>query len=158
MEIKGTKRKISVLICYEDILPSFTNKMVGHADPELLVNITNDAWFGDTTEPWEHLALAKLRAIEHRRYLVRSTNSGVSAIVDPVGGVVSHTKTFVADAQEGTIHWMRGRTVYETVGDSLWWITAIGMVVVSFRRRNADGTSQDEPEKPAAKAPKKKTS
>ena len=50
--------------------------------------MTNDAWFGDTTEPWEHLALAKLRAIEHRRFLVRSTNSGVSAIIDPVGRVV----------------------------------------------------------------------
>lgn len=74
VEIRETKHKVSVLICYEDILPGFTNRMVAHADPELLVNITNDAWFGDTTEPWEHLALAKFRAIEHRRFLVRSTN------------------------------------------------------------------------------------
>jgi apolipoprotein N-acyltransferase len=91
LDVKGVKHKVSVLICYEDILPSFTNKMVAYADPELLVNITNDAWFGDTTEPWEHLALAKFRAIEHRRFLIRSTNSGVSAIIDPMGGVVSHT-------------------------------------------------------------------
>lgn len=150
MEIKGTKRKISVLICYEDILPSFTNKMVSHADPELLVNITNDAWFGDTTEPWEHLALAKFRSVEHRRYLVRSTNSGVSAIIDPVGGVVSNTKTFVADAQEGTIRWLRNHTVYETVGDSVWWLATLGMVYASFRRRS----TEDEPEKPAAKPSK----
>ena len=51
----------------------------------MIVNVTNDAWFGDTTEPWIHLALAQTRAVEHRRYLLRSTNSGVSAIIDPVG-------------------------------------------------------------------------
>ena len=135
LDVKGTTHKISVLICYEDILPSFTNRMVAHADPELLVNITNDAWFGDTTEPWEHLALSKFRAIEHRRFLVRSTNSGVSAIVDPMGGIVTNTKTFVAEAQEGTVRWMRGHTVYEMVGDVPWWLLALAMGYVSFARR-----------------------
>jgi len=91
VDIKGTEHKVSALICYEDILPGFTNRAVGHADPELIVNMTNDAWFGDTTEPWQHLALAKFRAIEHRRFLVRSTNSGVSAIIDPNGAIVEGT-------------------------------------------------------------------
>jgi len=135
LDIKGTKHKVSVLICYEDILPSFTNRAVAHADPELLVNITNDAWFGDTTEPWEHLALAKFRAIEHRRFLVRSTNSGVSAIIDPLGGVVTNTKTFVTDAQDGVIRWMRSHTVYETLGDAPWWLVTLAVAVASFRRR-----------------------
>lgn len=134
LDVKGTKHKVSVLICYEDILPSFTNRMVAHADPELLVNITNDAWFGDTTEPWEHLALAKFRAIEHRRFLVRSTNSGVSAIIDPMGGVVSHTKTFTAEAQEGVVRWMKAHTVYEMVGDAPWWLLAVAMAYASFAR------------------------
>jgi apolipoprotein N-acyltransferase len=135
LDVKGEKHKVSVLICYEDILPGFTNRAVAHADPDLLVNITNDAWFGDTTEPWEHLALAKFRAIEHRRYLVRSTNSGVSAIIDPMGGVVTNSKTFVADAQEGTIHWLHGGTVYEMVGDAPWYLIALGMLYASFRPR-----------------------
>jgi apolipoprotein N-acyltransferase len=134
VEVKGQKHKVTVLICYEDILPGFTNRAVAAGDPELLVNITNDAWFGDTTEPWEHLALAKFRAIEHRRFLVRSTNSGVSAIVDPLGGVVSHTKTFVAEAQEGTVRWMRGTTVYEVVGDLPWWLLALGAGYACFSR------------------------
>jgi apolipoprotein N-acyltransferase len=134
LDVKGTKHKVSVLICYEDILPAFTNDMVAHANPELLVNITNDAWFGDTTEPWEHLALAKFRAIEHRRFLIRSTNSGVSAIIDPVGGVVTNTKTFVAEAQEGVVRWMRGTTVYEIVGNVPWWLLALGMAYASFQR------------------------
>ena len=79
---------MSTLICYEDVLPRFTRSAVREGNPHLLVNITNDSWFGDTQEPWVHLALAKFRAVEHHRALVRSTNSGVSAFVDPVGRVI----------------------------------------------------------------------
>lgn len=135
VDVKGEKHKVTVLICYEDILPSFTNRAVAHAEPDLLVNITNDAWFGDTTEPWEHLALSKFRAIEHRRYLVRSTNSGVSAVIDPIGGVVTNTKTFVPDAQVASIRWLHGGTLYEVVGDAPWYLVAVGMLVASFRPR-----------------------
>jgi apolipoprotein N-acyltransferase len=136
VEVKGQKHKVTVLICYEDILPGFTNRAVAAGDPELLVNITNDAWFGDTTEPWEHLALAKLRAVEHRRFLVRSTNSGVSAIVDPMGAIVTNTKTFTAEAQEGTVRWMRSHTVYETVGDAPWWLVTAAIAYACFRARS----------------------
>ncbi|MCL2778833.1 MAG: apolipoprotein N-acyltransferase [Polyangiaceae bacterium] len=136
IDMKGQAHKVSVLICYEDILPAFTNRMVSHANPELLVNITNDAWFGNTKEPWEHLALAKFRAIEHRRYLVRSTNSGVSAIVDPVGSLVTTSKVFVEEAQASEIHWLQGRTAYEIVGDVPWYLVAFGIVIASFRRRS----------------------
>ena len=75
------------------------------AQISLIANLTNDAWFGDTTEPWIHLALAKLRAIEHRRYFVRSTNSGVSAIIDPVGRVVVSTPTFEQTARVSEVRW-----------------------------------------------------
>ena len=140
----STTHKAAVLICYEDIIPAFTNALVGATDPDILVNITNDAWFGATTEPWEHLALAQLRAVEHRRFLVRSTNSGVSAVVDPVGRLVAHTE--VRDVQEGsfdsadsllaTVHWMHpGKTVYEIVGDALWWLISAGLVIAAFVRR-----------------------
>ncbi len=137
--------KAAVLICYEDIIPAFTNALVGSTDPEILVNITNDAWFGATTEPWEHLALAELRAVEHRRYLVRSTNSGVSAVVDPVGRLGAPTE--VRDVQEGsytsadsllaTVHWMQAgkKTVYEIVGDSVWWLISAALAVAAFARR-----------------------
>jgi apolipoprotein N-acyltransferase len=133
----GRKHQVTTLICYEDILPSFTRAAVNasHGESELIVNITNDAWFGDTTEPWEHLALAQLRAIEHRRYLVRSTNSGVSAIVDPVGRVLSHTKTFQQETLRAKIHWMRASTVYEALGDAPWWIVAVAVSVMAFVQR-----------------------
>jgi apolipoprotein N-acyltransferase len=140
----GSKtHKVAVLICYEDIIPAFTNALVGATSPELLVNITNDAWFGATTEPWEHLALAQLRAVEHRRFLVRSTNSGVSAVVDPVGRVVANTE--VRDVQEGswktsdsliaTVRWMQGGTVYEAVGDAPWWLVSAAIGVLAFVKR-----------------------
>lgn len=132
---KGGTHKVTALICYEDILPGFTNKAVRHGDPELLVNMTNDAWFGDTSEPWEHLALAQFRAIEHRRYLVRATNSGVSAIVDPVGRVIAHTGTFKVETLDAMVHWMRGTTVYEVVGDAPYYLAALFLVFAAFRKR-----------------------
>src|SRR5690348_1986099 len=114
--------RISTLICYEDILPSFVNGMVAHASPDLLVNMTNDKWFGDSTEPWIHLALAKLRAVEHRRYLVRATNSGVSAIVDATGRVVAHGGTFDAEQLVGEVRFLSSKTVFEALGDIPYWI------------------------------------
>jgi apolipoprotein N-acyltransferase len=138
--VKGVTHPVSALICYEDILPSFTNRVVAHARPQLLVNMSNDAWFGDTAEPWEHVALAQLRAIEHRRYLVRSTNSGVSAFVDPVGRVMLHGGTFDAEALDAIVHWMDSSTVYESLGDKPWIALAVALFVGAFvRRKSAAG-------------------
>jgi apolipoprotein N-acyltransferase len=141
VDLGGVKHSIAMLICYEDILPSFTNKLVAATSPELLVNMTNDAWFGNSSEPWEHLALAQFRAIEHRRFLVRSTNSGVSAVVDPVGRVIEHTTPFEEVATRGTVRWMTGRTVYETVGDAPYWLLAAAVVAASFVKRRGGATA-----------------
>ena len=147
----GVTHKVTTLICYEDILPGFTNAAVraSNGESELLVNMTNDAWFGDSSEPWEHLALAQLRAIEHRRYLVRSTNSGVSAIVDPVGRVMSHTGTFRQETLREKIHWMRAHTVYETIGDAPWWLATVGVLAMAFRRRRTDAKAEVTPAAPS---------
>ncbi|MCL2447530.1 MAG: apolipoprotein N-acyltransferase [Polyangiaceae bacterium] len=135
LDVHGEKHTVSALVCYEDILPRFTNEAVRHANPELLVNLTNDAWFGDTAEPWIHLALTQMRAIEHRRYLVRGTNSGVSAVVDPVGRVVTHGSTFHQEAFTAPIRWMRGWTVYEILGDWPWLFVSLGAFAAAFWRR-----------------------
>ena len=129
---------VSALVCYEDILPGFVNSALNRGEAEMIVNVTNDAWFGDTTEPWIHLALAKMRAIEHRRYLLRSTNSGVSAVIDPVGRVVAHSGTYRQETVDAVAHWMKGpKTIYEIVGDVPWWLVAIGIVAMGFFRRPA---------------------
>ncbi|MRG90788.1 apolipoprotein N-acyltransferase [Polyangium spumosum] len=129
------EHKIGALICYEDILPSFVQKLVKHGDPDLLVNLTNDAWFGDSTEPWIHLALAKLRAVEHRRFLVRATNSGVSAIVDATGRVVVHGGTFKEETIIGDGRFMRAWTLYSAIGDIPWYLTTAAIVAMGIWSR-----------------------
>jgi apolipoprotein N-acyltransferase len=85
------RRYLGPMICYEDIIPAFARRLFDHQGhqppPNLLVNITNDAWFGATSEPYEHLALAVFRAVEHRVDLVRAVNTGVSAFIDATGRV-----------------------------------------------------------------------
>lgn len=127
--------RISALICYEDILPSFVNKAVNHADPDLLVNLTNDTWFGDSTEPFIHFALAKLRAVEHRRYLVRATNTGLSGIIDPIGRTILHGRNFEEEALLGEARFMHATTGYEILGDYPWYLVALLIGFMAFRVR-----------------------
>ena len=130
---------ITALICYEDILPGFVNAIVAHAQPELLVNLTIDTWFGRTSEPWQHVGLAAMRAVEHRRYLARATNSGVSAIIDPSGRVIVHGGVFEEEAIVGEARWMRSTTVYEILGDAPLYACAVAIAVMALveRRRFA---------------------
>ncbi|RMH44492.1 MAG: apolipoprotein N-acyltransferase [Deltaproteobacteria bacterium] len=90
----GRTWRIGPLICYEDILADFGRQLAAKR-PHVLVNITNDAWFGDTSEPWEHLALSVFRAVELRADLVRAVNTGVSAFIDATGRV--YAKTYAMD-------------------------------------------------------------
>ncbi len=113
--------KYGMLICYEDILPRFVSKAM-ESEPDILVNITNDAWFGATREPIIHLALATLRSIEHRRFMVRSTNTGISAFIDPAGRILGETPVF---ARANTVHEVASlqvRTIYSRIGDLLGWV------------------------------------
>ncbi len=128
---------IATFICYEDLLPGFINDMLRQQNSHLLVNMTNDAWFGDSTEPYLHLALAKLRAVEQRRFLVRSTNSGVSAFVDPVGRNLSETRTFVEAADAQTIAWLDGTTPFRLLGQLPMYLLALLTGAAAFRQRRA---------------------
>lgn len=93
---------LSISICFEDILAERVRLDVARTQAELLVNLTSDRWFKGSTAVDFHLALARLRAIEHRKYLLRSTRDGVSVIVDSTGGIVavadrSHTSVIGAE-------------------------------------------------------------
>jgi apolipoprotein N-acyltransferase len=87
MHVKGHPA-FGVLICYETIFPDLARTAVGKG-ANMLINITNDGWFGDTAAPHQHLAMAGMRSVENRVWLVRSANTGVSAAFDPTGRMVS---------------------------------------------------------------------
>jgi apolipoprotein N-acyltransferase len=121
LEIKEKGIKIAPLICYEDIIPSFSRRFVSKG-ANLLVNITNDAWFGKSFEPYQHLSFSIPSAVETRRYLVRATNTGISAIIDPVGRVVAKTKIFERTTLNGKVGIMDGeKTLYTKIGGAFSW-------------------------------------
>lgn len=84
---------VSALICYEDVVTDLAREATLKG-AELLVNLTNDGWFGDTVAPKQHHMIAAFRAIENRRYLLRSTNTGLTAMVDPLGRTTSSIKPY----------------------------------------------------------------
>jgi apolipoprotein N-acyltransferase len=128
--------RIATPICYEAIRPELVRRMIRETAPHLLVTLANDAWFGDSQEPWLHLGLAQLRAIEHRRWLVRATNSGVSAIVDPAGRVVARTGLLTRENLHGTVHPLAGTTIYARLGDWPGWAAlAVTILALAPRRR-----------------------
>src|SRR6185369_9898002 len=127
--------RIATPICYEAIRPEFVRRMMTTAHPHLLVTLANDAWFGDSHEPWIHLALARLRAVEHRRWLVRATNSGVSAIVDPAGRIVERTDLLTRATMRAVVHPLDGETVYDRIGDWPGWLSAVLVAVTLLVRR-----------------------
>jgi Apolipoprotein N-acyltransferase len=103
------------LICYEDVFGDLS--IQGLPDAAFLVNVTNDGWFGDTIEPHQHLQMARMRALETGRFLLRSTNTGVTAIVSPKGEIIAQAPLFKETALTGTITPMAGMTPYAGWGD-----------------------------------------
>lgn len=134
--LKLGRFRLGVLICYEDILPSFVRSAVQEGDPHLLVNITNDAWFGDTHEPWQHLALAKFRSVEHHRALVRVTNSGVSAVVDPVGRVITHSGVFERATLHAEVPMLENDSPFLWLGVWPGWLSWIAVAFFGFIRKH----------------------
>jgi len=132
---------LSVNVCYEDIFPVQVRTLMQggqeHRIPEAIFNLTNDSWYGDTIQPMEHLVLASFRAIEHRRPLVRATNTGISAIVDPVGRIDKRTAQWTRASLTGRIPLMQGRTVYAVLGDWFGWACAFIALLGIVRARQA---------------------
>jgi apolipoprotein N-acyltransferase len=120
--------RLGVMICYEDILPKFTLK-AAKLRPQLLVNITNDAWFGKTSEPALHLALAVFRTVENRLGLVRSTNTGISAFVDPAGRILQKTSIYGAETLLQQMPIMESSTPYQKTGDWPAYLAIAGLAL-----------------------------
>jgi apolipoprotein N-acyltransferase len=124
----ATGRRFSVMICYEVIFPAEVREFA-QAGAAFLVNITNDAWFGGSGAPYQHLAMAAMRAIENGSYLVRAANTGVSAVIEPTGAIAVQTPLFVEAAVVGTIRAREGTTPYTRYGDVVAWACVIFSIV-----------------------------
>jgi len=129
--------RIATPICYEVIVAPFVRRMVLAAHPQLLVTLANDAWFGDSQEPWIHLSLARLRAVEHRLWLVRATNSGISAVVDPAGRVVARTGLGTRENLRAEVRPRDSETLYARFGDWPGPLALLASVAALVRRRSA---------------------
>ena len=138
--------KVGMLICYEGTFPYITVD-TARRGAQVLVNITNDAWFGRSSAPYQHLAFYIFRAVETDRFVLRAANTGVSAIIDPRGRTTSHTDIFEAAVLRGTFGMRDGQTFYVRHGDyfvALCLIILLGLILGGFfvqRRAGRTGKS-----------------
>jgi apolipoprotein N-acyltransferase len=128
---------LGAFICYEAIYPDLVRQFTARG-ADLLVNVTNDGWYGRSSAPYQHLAMARFRAVESGRYLVRAANTGITAVVDPRGRVLEKTELFQVTALVRDVPFVSGSTFYARYGDVFAWgcfLAALGLTTVSFRRR-----------------------
>ena len=116
--------KVSINICFEVVFPQLSRAFCNRG-ATLLATITNDAWFGRTSAPYQHFAMSVLRAIENRRYLIRAANTGISGFVDPYGRILQKTDIFVQAGITGEIRWISERTFYTRFGDWLVYLSIL---------------------------------
>jgi len=118
--------KMGVLICYETIFDNISRKMV-NLGANFLVNITNDAWFGRTSGPYQHFSMIVFRAIENRRFVVRSANTGISAIISPTGKIIKKLPLGERGYIGGTIKLIKSKTIYTKLGN---WIVLLSLFII----------------------------
>ena len=131
-------RRIGAFICYEAIFPDLVRQFTREG-ADLLVNVTNDAWYGRTSAPHQHLAMAAFRAVENGKYLVRAANTGISAVVDPRGRVLERTPLFEPAALVRDVPLVPGQTFYSRHGDVFAWAcfaAALVLTLQSLRRHH----------------------
>lgn len=136
--LQAPQERIGISICFESIFPQIGRALV-RQDAELLVTITNDAWFKETWALPQHLAQGVFRAVETDRYFVQAANTGLSAIVDPHGRISASSAIAQAEVLRGTVDLRDGQTLYVRYGD--WFIylalglLALGLLQIAARRR-----------------------
>ncbi len=130
----GEEVKIGSLICYELIFPDLSRKFIKKG-ANLLVTITNDAWFGRTSAPYQHFSMGVFRSIENRVWLVRAANTGISGVIDPLGRIRSTTEIFTRKFLVESVCPGSFKTFYTFYGDVFLWgcvgisLLGIGAVV-----------------------------
>jgi apolipoprotein N-acyltransferase len=118
---------VSAIVCFESVFPGLVREFIRRGS-QLIINLTNDGWYGDSAAPYQHLLMSRWRAIENRRFLLRATNSGISAIVDPSGRIQVSTPLLKQDICIGKFAFVDHTTPYTRYGD--WF--ALACAIISF--------------------------
>jgi len=121
----GPPAPFGVVICYEGIFPELVREFV-RGGARLIVNMTNDAWFGRTSGPWQHLAMYPFRAVEHRVAVVRAANTGVSAFIAPTGKIVRRVPLYERTTAAERVPLRSRTTLYSRLGD---WLAYLALAV-----------------------------
>jgi apolipoprotein N-acyltransferase len=128
--------RISTAICYEVVYPELARRAVQRGS-ELLTTITNDGWYGQTSAPYQHFAMASMRAVEQGRFLARAANTGISGFVDPHGRVIEASRIFETAGLVADVGLVRTGTIYGTTGDLVPWVSIVVVAVaVGLARRH----------------------
>jgi len=136
--LQAGDKTLATLICYEIIFPDLTRNLV-RLGGNCIINITNDAWFGHTCAPYQHLSMAVLRAVENKRFLVRAANTGISAAISPTGEILSQTALFTEAALPATITALDCLTLYSRFGDlfARGCLLVVAALLLTARRRRS---------------------
>jgi apolipoprotein N-acyltransferase len=130
-------QQVAVNICYEDAFGEEIIRQLPAAT--VLVNVSNMAWFGDSFAPWQHAQMSQMRALETGRMMLRATNTGLTAIINPQGHLLASLPPFTSGSLGGSIQGYAGSTPYVRWGNAavlaLWGLLGTGLLLVSFKRR-----------------------
>lgn len=132
--LEHPKYRLGLQICYEIIFAELSRAMVQNG-ANLLVNITNDAWFGRTSAAYQHFSMAVFRAVENRRFLARAANTGISGFIDPCGRVLGTTALFEEATLTAEAALLEHRTFYSRWGDAPLTIFCFGLLSAAALRR-----------------------
>lgn len=140
--------RLGIQICFEIIFPGLSRAMAQN-QASLLINITNDAWFGHTAAPYQHFSMTVFRAIENRRSLVRSANTGISGFIDPVGRIVAATPLFKEAVLVRSVPIVTISTGYTRYGDAfaggcllVVLAAAIGKLILAYKKKSRSITTR----------------
>ena len=129
--IPWRNHSLGIQICYEIIFPGLSRFMVQN-NAALLINITNDAWYGRSSAPYQHFSMAVFRAVENRRALIRSANTGISGFIDPAGRIVASTKLFEDAFITRKMPLLQTTTIYARFGDLFALFCLAATLAVAF--------------------------
>ncbi len=130
--LPATALRAGALLCLESMFPDLARRAVRQG-AEVLVNLSNDAWFGRPESAGHQLDIATLRAVENRRYLVRAAATGFSAVIDPHGRTLAQTELDTHQVLNATVRAAHVRAPYQRWGDAFAWLVVAGVMAATLR-------------------------